>query len=404
MEAQPSFPFSRSETAPDEPPCEFAHLRSQEPIKVRLWDGSEPWLFVKHQDICQVLDGGDGTLWSKDRSRPNFPELSPSGKIAAKSPPTFVYQDEPQRLSDRALIDHLFSRENVDRLKPQIILKAINRRLDVLIQEARQQQPIDLVEKFALRVPTDIIYTLLGAPESDLDLLSQWNAAQIRASSTPTETNGIRELPNYIKNLFDERRAKPQNDLISHLILNQVIPGHIDKDHALRIVFPMLVTATITNLICWGTILLLRHPDQLHDLQSNPSLAKPFVEELCRLHTGSAISSFRVATQDTVIRGKRISAGDGILLCNQSGNRDEEVFPNPDTFDIHRPCAAKQAIAFGYGPRRCPVEWYAREQLETIFAMLFIKFPKLKLAVPESQIQWLPATGVLGVSELLVNL
>lgn len=71
MEAPPSFPFSRSATTPDEPPCEFARLRSQEPIKVRLWDGSEPWLIVKHQDICQVLDGGDGKVWSKVRHAPS---------------------------------------------------------------------------------------------------------------------------------------------------------------------------------------------------------------------------------------------------------------------------------------------------------------------------------------------
>lgn len=67
MEAPPSFPFSRSAAAPDEPPGEFARLRSQPPIKVRLWDGSEPWLIVKHQDVYQALARGDGTVWSKVR-------------------------------------------------------------------------------------------------------------------------------------------------------------------------------------------------------------------------------------------------------------------------------------------------------------------------------------------------
>lgn len=96
-EDPPSFPFARPKAA--EPPTEYARLRSQEPIsKVELWDGSHPWLVVKHKDICSVLTD---TRLSKQRSRPGFPELNAGGKEAAKSKPTFVDMDPPQHMQQR---------------------------------------------------------------------------------------------------------------------------------------------------------------------------------------------------------------------------------------------------------------------------------------------------------------
>jgi nitric oxide reductase len=93
----PKFPFSRPDAA--EPPVEYGHLRANEPIsKVELWDGSHPWLVVKHKDICSVLT--DERL-SKERQRAGFPELGAGGKEAAKNKPTFVDMDPPQHMQQR---------------------------------------------------------------------------------------------------------------------------------------------------------------------------------------------------------------------------------------------------------------------------------------------------------------
>ena len=89
--AAPDFPFSRPHEA--QPAAEYAHLRSTEPVsRVKLWDDSNPWLVVKHQDIVQVLT--DDRL-SKQRQRPGFPEMHAGGKEAAKNKPTFVDMDPP---------------------------------------------------------------------------------------------------------------------------------------------------------------------------------------------------------------------------------------------------------------------------------------------------------------------
>lgn len=137
-----------------------------------------------------------------------------------------------------------------------------------------------------------------------------------------------------------------------------------------------------------GVIELLRNPSQLQDLKSNPLLSKIFVEELCRYHTGSSMAMKRVAKEDVVLGGKvgfpftcpvdprqnfkteivqTIKAGEGIIAANASGNRDEEVFPDPDVFDMHRTPDPNHALGFGFGPHRCVAEPLARAEMELVF-------------------------------------
>lgn len=149
-----------------------------------------------------------------------------------------------------------------------------------------------------------------------------------------------------------------------------------------------------------GVIELLRNPSQLQDLKSDPSLSTVFVEELCRYHTGSSMAMKRVAKEDIVLGGKVglpflwpvnitrnfdtemkqiIKAGEGIIAANASGNRDEEVFSDPNVFDMHRTPDPNHALGFGFGPHRCIAEPLARAEMELVFgkhALLF-NFPEL---------------------------
>jgi cytochrome P450 len=103
------------------------------------------------------------------------------------------------------------------------------------------------------------------------------------------------------------------------------------------------------------------------DLKEDPSLAPKFVEELCRYHTASANALRRVAKVDIELGGKTIRAGDGIICSNMSANRDAEIFPDPDKFDMHQKRGPEKALGFGYGPHECVAEWLARAELETVF-------------------------------------
>ena len=167
------------------------------------------------------------------------------------------------------------------------------------------------------------------------------------------------------------RLASPRPDLISLLVTEQLIPGHLTQADVVQIAFLLLVAgnATMVSMIALGVVTLLEHPDQLELLKQDPEKwAAPFVEELCRFHTASALATKRVAKEDVVYGGKLIKAGEGIIAATQSGNRDEEVFgETADQFDMMRVRGSEEALGYGWGAHRCVAEWLARAELEIVF-------------------------------------
>ena len=224
-----------------------------------------------------------------------------------------------------------------------------------------------------------IIYGILGVPFTDLPFLTKAAAIRSNGSATASEASSANAtLLQYIGNLVSERLVSPKEDLISLLVTQQLKQGNLTKDDVTQIAFLMLVAgnATMTSMILLGVITLLQHPDQLEDLKRYPEKwTAPFVEELCRFHTASALATKRVAKEDVVIGGKLIKKGEGIIAATQSGNRDEEVFPNPDVFDMKRARGKEEALGYGWGEHRCVAEWLARAELEIVFGMDLFSVP-----------------------------
>ncbi|KAL4876111.1 cytochrome P450 55A2 [Aspergillus karnatakaensis] len=396
----PHFPFSRPKAA--EPPAEFAELRSKCPVsRVKLWDGSEPWLVVKHEDVCNVLTD---TRLSKQRQRPGYPEMSAGGKAAAKNRPTFVDMDPPDHMRQRNMVADFFTQEHVNSLKP-LIAATVNSHLEKLIEKGGEK-PVDFIANFSLPIPSLVIYHILGIPAEDIEYLTKTNAVRSNGSSTAAAAQDAnQELLKYLDQLVDKRATDLKDDLISSLIKDQLNPGHLERLDVVQIAFLLLVAgnATMVSMINLGVVTLLQHPIQLEDLKNNPSLAAPFVEELCRFHTASALATRRVATVDITLRGQTIKAGEGIIASNQSANRDEDVFPDPDTFDLHRQIDSEKNLAFGFGDHRCVAEALARAELEAVFEVLFQRLPGLRLAVAQEEIQYSDLHKDVGILELPVT-
>ncbi|KAJ5773741.1 cytochrome P450 55A2 [Penicillium paradoxum] len=395
----PKFPFARPHAG--EPPAEFGRLRSSCPVsRVKLWDGSLPWLVVKHEDVCQGLT--DPRL-SKERSRPGFPEMSAGGKAAAKNRPTFVDMDPPYHMRQRSMVSAFFTPECVDSIRPFIQSTVENVLNDMIVKGC--EKPVDLVESLSLPIPSIVIYNILGIPTEDMDYLAEKNAVRSNGSSTAAAAqNANEELIGYLEKIVEKRIADPKKDLISTLITEQLNHGHLEKLDVVQLAFLLLVAgnATMVNMINLGVVTLLEHPAQLEDLKNNPSLAKGFVEELCRFHTASALATRRVAMVDITLRDKHIKAGEGLIASNQSANRDEDMFPNPDEFNLRRVIDPEMNLAYGYGEHRCVAERLARAELEAVFSCLFQKLPNLKLGIPDDQVQYSEPHRDVGIVKLPV--
>ncbi|KAI5804773.1 cytochrome P450 [Peziza echinospora] len=399
----PKFPFSRTHGL--DPPAEYAHLRETDPVsKVELFDGTQAWLVTRYDDCCSVLT--DQRL-SKERKRPGFPELSAGGKAASKNRPTFVDMDPPDHMRQRGMVDSLFSKASVDKLRPTI-KKTADELLDKLVEHGCKDGPVDLVAWFCLPVPTYTIYHILGVPTADLPYLTRCAAIRSSGSANAAEAAGANtELLQYIAALVDQRLASPKDDLLSKLAVEQVKPGHIEKEDAVQIGFLLLIAgnATMVNMINLGIITLLNHPSQFAELKANPKeLMDPFIDELCRYHTASALACRRVAKEDIVLGGKKIKTSEGLICATQSANRDPRAFPpppSPDDFDIHR-ARTHDSLAFGWGEHRCIAEYLSKVELEIAFTALFERLPGLGLGCEEGELRLARADRDVGVEELPV--
>lgn len=394
----PSFPFQRP--AGSEPPLEYAKLRAQDPVsKVELWDGSHVWLVTTHREVCNVLADN---RFSKIRTRRGFPELNAGGKAAAAHKPTFVDMDPPEHTTQKAMVNPTFTRDHVETMRPGI-QKTVDDCIRTMTRDGCQQ-PVDLVKSFAVPVPTQVIYRILGIPDKDMDYLSGCNAVRTSGSTTSGEAAAAsKEVTDYLSRLVKSKQAEPGDDLIGKLVIEQLRPGHLEHEDLVLITFLLLVAgnATMTSMIALGVVTLLQHPDQLGALKKNLALATNMVEELLRFHTASALATRRVAKEDVTVAGKVIKEGEGVIASNQSANRDETVFKDADRFDIHR--VPDPQLGFGYGIHQCIAEWLARAELQCVFGVLFQQLPDLKLAIPMSEVKYTDPTKDVGITELPVT-
>jgi cytochrome P450 len=393
----PEFPMARAARCPFDPPPELRDLQEQGPLaKVRLSDGSTAWLVTRYADQRAVL--GNPKV-SAESDRPGYP--NPSASEGESSKISFILMDDPEHARLRRMVTASFTTKRVAAMRP-----AVQKIVDDLIDDMLAgPKPVDLVEAFALPMPSLVICELLGVPYSDHDFFQDNSKVIINRHATPDENRAaMGALLNYLDGLMAKKIAEPGDDLLWGLA-ERVKAGELPREDAAQMGILLLIAGheTTANMIALGTLALLQHPDQLAQLRESddPKLVASAVEELLRYLNIPHNGRRRVALEDIEVAGQVIRAGEGLIMPNDVANRDPEAFPDPDRLDIAR--EARHHVAFGFGVHQCLGQPLARVELQVVYSTLYKRIPTLKLATDLDQIQFKHDGAVYGVYELPVT-
>ncbi|KMS77218.1 cytochrome P450 [Streptomyces viridochromogenes] len=390
--------FPQSRTCPYHPPTAYDRLRDARPLaRISLYDGRPVWLVTGHALARTLL--ADGRL-SSDRTRPDFPATTARFAGLRMRKGALLSVDDPEHRVQRRMMVPSFTLRRAVELRPEI-QRIVDERLDAMIA---QGAPAELVNDFALPVPSMVICALLGVPYADHDFFEEQSRRLLRGP-TAADTMAARDrLEAYFAELIDRKRKQPEpgDGVLDELVHQQLRAGELDQEEVIALATILLVAGheTTANMISLGTYTLLQHPDRLAELRADPSLLPAAVEELMRM-LSIADGLLRVAVEDIETDGGTIRAGEGVVFSTSVINRDESLYPDPDTLDWHR--SARHHVGFGFGIHQCLGQNLARAEMEIALRTLFDRLPTLRLAVPAEEIPFKPGDTIQGMLELPVT-
>jgi cholest-4-en-3-one 26-monooxygenase len=355
----------------------FRRLRKEAPV---YWhdepDGPGYWVVTKYEDLRYVSTKPQ--IFSSFRGGTNIFDLDADGLTQIQS--LLINMDPPQHVKHRRLVQKGFTPRQVKPLEPRI-----RELCGKLIDQLVHRDECELVADLAAELPMQVICELVGVPFEDRHLLYDLSNRLIGfddpdfATSPEDGKIAAAEMYAYAQKLGAERRENPEDDLVTKLVTAEV-DGKKLTDHEFNSFFLLLVLAgneTTRTATTHGVNLLARYPEQRQRLKADPSLLSSAVEEFLRFES-PLIHFRRTATQDTEIRGIKIREGDKVTIWYPSANRDEEIFPDADTFDIGR--TPNPHVAFGIGEHFCLGSNLARLELNIIFEELLGRLPEIQLA------------------------
>ncbi|WP_406629937.1 cytochrome P450 [Amycolatopsis sp. WGS_07] len=377
MSSGETFPMARAAKCPFAP---APALTRRPPVsRVRLWDGSEPWLITGYAEVRAVL--ADPRV-SVDVAQPGFPHTNAVSKARDARMKTLMQMDPPEHTAQRRILAPEFTVRKMAALRPRV-QEIVD---DLLGQLLAGPSPADLVEAFALPLPSLVICELLGVPYADRGFFQ--NVARTLVMDDPDPARAVaasEELNAYLEDL-----AAAGPGLLGKLS-GSMPPREIAVLGQLLLVAGHDTTAA---MIALGTAVLLTHPEQFRASSADPT------EELLRYLSITHTEARRVALADLEIGGQLIRAGEGIIAVKSTANRDPLAFPEPDRFDVRRP--ARHHVAFGYGRHLCLGAPLARLELEIAYSTLR-RVPGLALAVPLDRLEFKENAIFYSVRELPVT-
>jgi cytochrome P450 len=396
----PDFPMARAAGCPFDPPPEMLRLRSERPVaRVRLWDGSTPWLVTRYEDQRALY--GDARL-SVDPRRPGFPHFSAAFQEAySQMPPSFLNMDDPDHARIRRMVTGPFTVKRIEAMRPAV-QRMTDRFIDTMLAGPN---PADLVEALALPLPSLVICELLGVPYDDHGFFQSRSQVGVRRDASVAEARAASgELLQYLDEQLQAKLAAPGDDMLSDLAA-RMRDGDLGRRDAAMLGLLLLGAGheTTANMIALGVLALLEHPDQLALVRDtdDPKVVAGAVEEMLRYLTVVHNGQRRVVLEDLEIGGETLRAGEGVIIPGATGNWEPDRFPDPARLDVTRD--ARRHMAFGFGIHQCLGQPLARLELQVVYSTLLRRVPTLRRAVELDKIPFKDDGVVYGVYELPVT-
>jgi len=365
-------------------------LRASDPVMRDDQIGS--FFLTRYEDVRGVLT--DLTLWRDPRRAE--PAAIMARRLVEQSGPrtegdggmSILHMDDPDHARIRnPLAQALYKRVAGSR-------PAVERVVDALLEDLAGGADFDLMDRFALQVPIDVIAAILGVDQERLVEFRDWSEGVIQTLNplrTPEQTAHLQRageaLSGYMYGLLAARREAPADDLVSDMVTLQEAGAALSDAEIVVNLSALLVAGnlTTTDLIGNAVRLFLLNPDQLAKLRAEPGLIGAAVEETLRFEPPVDITA-RIASQDMVVGGCPVHQSQSMSLSLRGANRDPTVFENPHDFDITRKKIPH--VAFGGGAHICIGAPLARLEAQVALGRLFARFPNLRLADPAAPPVW----------------
>ncbi|WP_342725296.1 cytochrome P450 [Bradyrhizobium sp. B097] len=392
----------------------YRWLRANNPLGIARPDRFDPfWVVTKHAHI-QAISRQNDLFHNADRPTTLTTQALEERVRKITGGPnlvrSLVQMDAPDHPKYRALTQGWFMPANLGKFEGRVreIARAtVQRMLD-------RGGACDFVEDVALGYPLHVIMEILGVPEADeprmLKLTQELfgpqdpDTARVREALSAEQVSAmlqaiVADFSAYFRKITENRRQSPRDDLAT-VIANAKIGGDYMPEHDQTSYYMIVATAghdTTSSSTAGAIWALARDPAEFAKVKANPALIPGLVDEAIRWMT--PVKHFmRSATADTELGGRKIAKGDWLMLCYASGNRDEDVFEDPDRFRSDR--KPNRHVAFGYGAHLCLGQYLAKLEMRILFEELL---PHLKSLSLDGEVKMTQAYFVSGPKKLPIR-
>ena len=378
-------------------------LRREDPVHLVEGPGFNPFYAItKSADIFEI-EARHQTFLNEPRPILGAAEDDARRARDGDMLRTLIHVDDPEHRDLRGVTSEWFLPKNLAKLEGTLDAFA-KRFVDRMFDMGGR---CDFARDIAMVFPLNVILSILGLPESDYPRMLALTQEMFGAQDEDMQRGGdpadlvavIQDFFAYFTRLTEDRRANPTGDMAS-VVANARIRG--EELTMLQTISYYVITATAghdttASALAGGLHAFIEHPDQLRRLQDDPSLLNTAVDEIIRWVT--PVKHFmRTATEDYVLRGTTIRAGESVLLSYPSGNRDEEAFVDPFSFDVGG--SPNKHLSFGFGVHYCLGAMLARMELKAFFRELLPRLTSVELA---GEPQWMKTIFVGGLKTLPIR-